>query len=367
MQKTTRQTHPSRATTVVSILLFAESIMPSGIFLKKMPSRKISKWKHMNRNRSRNRHAVILLIGCLLSGGTSRFLAAQTVSASVWSSELDHSVESVFVFQSQSREEAEAHIHVYDDVLAQQIAEFKVAGPSGDADQPPGASAGNKAVEAPPSMDQEADTLIVNPLKTGAETISSAPGSNMDFLLMTQLFVAVKPKAYRIASGVTGSDDLESLAFRNPNGTYVLFTVNHSKSPVSLEAFWKDRLFTYTQAGSSIALFAWDPKSPLVSLLPNEPQVSAKGEGSVSIEAKCSKMSPLGIDLRCESKAFSCSIFPARFTCNAQPGSVMLRVTVSSTDENETDRMKPGFVTITAAPDVGELTNIRIPCCSARR
>lgn len=282
------------------------------------------------------------------------------MSASVWSSEIDHSLESVIVFQSQSRERADADIQIYDDILAQQIAQIYVADPSG-------ASAANRAGEAPPSMDQEADTLIVNPLKTGAEAISSAPGSNIDFLLMTQLSRVVKPEAYRIGSGVTGLDDLESLAFLNPDGTHVLFTVNHSKSPVSLKAFWKDRLFTFTQAGSSIALFAWDPKSPLVSLVPGEPQISAKGEGSVSVEAKCSKMSPLGIDLRCESQAFRCSIFPIRFTCNAQPGSVILSVTVSSTGENHTDRMKPGFVTITAAPDAGELTSLRVPCCNARR
>lgn len=306
------------------------------------------------------RSAVILLVTCLLGAGTSRFLRAQTVSASVWSSEIDHSLESVIVFQSQSRERTDADIQIYDDILAQQIAQIDVADPSG-------VSAASKDVEVPPSIDQEADTLIVNALKTGAEAISSAPGSNTDFLLMTQLSRVVKPQAYLIASGVTGSDDLESLAFRNPDGTQVLFTVNHSKSPVKLKAFWKDRLFTFTQAGSSIALFAWDPKSPLVSLVPGEPQISAKGEGSVSVEAKCSKMSPLGIDLRCESQAFYCSIFPARFTCNAQPGSVILSVTVHSTDEKPTDRRKPGFVTITAAPDVGELTSLRVPCCSARR
>jgi hypothetical protein len=264
------------------------------------------------------------------------------------------------VFQSQSREATDAYIHVYDDILAQQISQIHVAAPSE-------VSAAGRAGEAPPSMDQEADTLIVNPLKTGAEAIRSAPGSNIDFLLITQFFRVVKPEAYRIASGVTGSVDLESLGFRNPDGTYVLFTVNHSKSPVSLEAFWKNRLLTYTQAGRSIAIFAWDPKSQLVSLVPSDPRISAKGEGSVSVEAKCLKMSPLGIDLRCESQAFYCSIFPVRFTCNAQQGSLILSVKVYPIDENHTDRMKPDSVTITATPDVGELTNLRVPCCNAGR
>ena len=143
----------------------------------------------------------------------------------------------------------------------------------------------------------------------------------------------------------------------------MLFTVNHSKSAVSLEAFWKDRLFTYSQAGKSIAIFAWDPKSPLVSLVLRDPRISPKG--SVSVEAKCSNMSPIGIDLRCESQASYCSIFPVRFICNRQPGSVLISVTVVPIHENETDGMKPGFVTITAAPDVGEDTSLHVPCCGS--
>jgi hypothetical protein len=305
--------------------------------------------------------AVILLIGCLLCGGIGRLLEAQTVSVSEWSSEIDHSVESVIVFQSQSRQGADAYIHVYDDIPAQQIAEFKIAAPSVDAAQSPGVSAGSRVTETLPSMDQEADTLIVNPLKNGAEAILSAPGSNLDFLLITQLSRAVKSQAYRIVSGVTGTDDLESLTFRNPDGTYVLFTVNHSTSPLGLEVFWKERLFNYTQAGRSIAIFAWDPKSQLISLVPNESRISA--EGSVSVEAKCSNVSPVGIDLLCESHAFHCSIFPVRFTCNPQQTNVLLRVTVYSTDENDIDHIKPGFVTITAVPDVGELTSLRLACC----
>jgi hypothetical protein len=298
-------------------------------------------------------------MGCLLGGGGSRSIGAQTVSVSAWSSEIDHSLQSVIVFQPQSRERTDAYIHVYDDIPGQQTAEFKIAPPSGNAAQQPGDSTASRAGEPPPTIDQEADALIFNPLKAGAEVIRSAPGSTIDSLLMTQLATAVKPKAYRIGSGVTGSDDLESLAFRNPDGTYVLFTVNHSKSTVSLEAFWKDRLFTYTQAGKSVAIFAWDPKSPLVSLVLREPRISATG--SVSVEAKCSNMSPVGIDLRCESQAFSCSIFPVRFTCNSQQEGVILSVTVDTSGRNGTHRAQPGFVTVTAAPDVGELTSLRIP------
>ena len=314
---------------------------------------------------TKSRRAVILLMGCLLGGWSSPFLGAQTVNVSVSSSDIDLSLESVLVFQSQSRERTDAYIHVYDDILAQQIPEFKVAAPFGNAAQRPGDSAASSAAEAPPSIDQEADTLIVNPLKSGAGAISSAPGSDIDSLLMTQFVTAVKPEAARIASGVTGSDNLESLAFRNPDGTYVLFTVNHSKSAVSLEVFWKDRLFTYTQAGRSIGIFTWEPGSPLVSLVLRDSRTSTKG--SISVEAKCSNMSPVGVDLRCESETFSCSVFPVRFTCSAQQESVILSVTVDSTGENDTDHIKPGFVTITAAPDAGEPTSLRVPCCSARR
>jgi hypothetical protein len=309
--------------------------------------------------------AVTLLIGCLLGAGSSRFLAAQTVNVSVSSSEIDQSMQSVIVFQSQTRERTDANIHVYDDLPAQQIPEFNASTPSGNAAQRPAVSDDSRAAEAPPSIDQEADILIVNPLKTGAKATSSAPTSDMDSMLMTQFNTAVKPQANRIESGVTGSDNLESLAFRNPDGTDVLFTVNHSRSPVSLEAFWKDRLFTYTQAGKSIAIYTWDPMSPLVSLVLRDPRTSPKG--FISVEAKCSNISPVVVDLRCESQDFNCSIFPVRFTCNAQQDGVILRVTVDSPDKDDADHTKPGSVTITAAPDAGEPTSLSAPCCSARR
>lgn len=308
---------------------------------------------------------MILPVGFLLIAGAARFLGAQTANVSVWSSKMDHSMETVLVFQLQSSEPAQANIDVYDDIPRQQIAGFNVAASSGFAAQTPGASPGSATPAAEPTMDQEAESLIIRPLQAGAETISSAPGSAVDFLLVMQLARAVKSRAYRIETGVTGSDDLDSVAFRNPDGTYVLFTVNHSESPASLEVFWKDRLFTYTQPGSSIALFDWDPKTQLVSLVPSEPRISAKGEGSVSIEAKCSNPSSLGIDLRCVSQIFSCAIFPVRFSCSSSQKSVKLSVTVYPADENGSNKMKSGFITITAAPDVGASTNLRLPCCRA--
>ena len=83
------------------------------------------------RQPTKSRRALTLLVACLLGAGTSQCLAAQTVSASVWSSEIDHSLESVIVFQSQSRERTDADIQIYDDILAQQIAQIDVAPPSG--------------------------------------------------------------------------------------------------------------------------------------------------------------------------------------------------------------------------------------------
>lgn len=307
---------------------------------------------------TKRRRAVILLVGCLLGEGGIWSLGAQSVQASVVSSQVDHSQESVLAFQFQSRDEADANIQVYDDIVAQQIDHIDVGAPSG-------ASSANGDIEAPRSIDEEADILIVGPLKKGAEAIHSASGSNMDSLLMAHLSGAVKPGAVRIGCGVTGSPDIESLAFRNPYGSLVVLAVNHSKSAVSLEVFWKDRLFTYTQAGSSIALYAWDPEIQLVSLIARSARLLPKG--SLSIEARCSNASPMGIDLRCESEAFSCSVFPVRFVCSSQQDSVTLSVAVWSADKSEGDGVKPGFVTITAAPDVGEPTSLHLACCGAGR
>ena len=185
----------------------------------------------------------------------------------------------------------------------------------------------------------------------------------MDYLLETQLFRAVKPKAYLIDAGATGSVDLESVAFKNPDDSHVLVTVNHAQTPLSFEVFWRERLLTYTQPAGAVTFFVWDPKSELVSLVPSEAQPSSSREGSVSIEAKCSLASPLGVDLRCESRSFDCSVFPVRFSCNSEENGVMLRLTVLSRDN--VNRPRQGFVTITATPDVGEPTALKLPCCGA--
>ena len=295
---------------------------------------------------------VLLLQAFVFLWAGAGWSLAQTVRASVWSSEMDHSLQSVLVFQSQIHEEAEARVRVYDEILAQQIARIDLA---------PAASSDGGAPEVSTWIDQEADAIILNPLQSGAEAIEPALRSNLDFLLITQLSRAVKPHAYRMASGVEGSADLETLAFLNPDGTHVLFTVNHSRLPVSLEGYWNGRMFSYTQAGRSIGLFAWDPKRPLVSLVPKEKPIFA--DGVLSIEAACFNVSPLGFDVRCESQAY-CSVVPAHFSCSSQQSRTMLNVTACSIGKNPADHKDRGFVTITAAPDAGPATSLRVPCRS---
>ena len=302
----------------------------------------------------------LLLLGCLLSGGSARFLAAQTVSMSAWSSKLDHSVESVLVFQSQSGAAAQANICLYD-MQAQQITQFSAEASASLGDGTPGTSVHSDALEPRPSLDEEADRLFVGPLLMGADAISSPAGSDVDFMLMTQLFMAVKPNAYRIISAVAGSNDLESLAFRNPDGTYVLIAVNHSQSPVSTEVFWKDRVFNSIVPAQAVAFFAWDPKSQLVSLVPGKTRISGMEEGSLAITAKCSHVSAVSVDLRCESQAFYCSVFPIRFTCDGRDSSGLLSVTFQPKDRNEGHSMAVGSMRITATPEVGEPTVLSLP------
>lgn len=299
-------------------------------------------------------HILFLLVASLLAHGRS--LVAQSVHASVWSSTLDHSLESVVIFQSQSPKRAEATIHVYEELPAQQIASIGIEPPT---EVPPTDAYTKTHPPVDPPMDLEADAIIVNPLRTGAVDIISNSGKNIDFLLIMQLSQAVKPLAYRISAEVTGSKQIESVAFSNPDGTRVLFTVNHSETPMALKTFWKDRLFHFTQAGNSMAVFAWDPKSQLVSLDVQKPQHFT--ENTVSLGARCSQISPLGIDLRCESSAASCTVFPVYFTCDSDQASVPLTVTVRPTDHNQ---HQPVFVTVTAAPDVGELTALKVSSTS---
>ena len=69
------------AATAVSILLFTESLRPSGIFLKKMPPRMIFTWQHVNWNRSKRRFTPIV---SFLQQFTLKWMLPQMVRPAFW-------------------------------------------------------------------------------------------------------------------------------------------------------------------------------------------------------------------------------------------------------------------------------------------
>jgi glucosylceramidase len=90
----------------------------------------------------------------------------------------------------------------------------------------------------------------------GAVTISGNNYTrNAAYYIVAHASQFVKPGAVRISSNVAGS--IQNVAFKNPDGSTVLLTLNTSGSSQSFKVKSGDQSFTYTLAGGAVASFKW--------------------------------------------------------------------------------------------------------------
>jgi len=80
---------------------------------------------------------------------------------------------------------------------------------------------------------------------------------NVEYYVLGHLAKFVVPGAYRIASNTFGAGSIEDVAFRNPDGSVVLFVLNSANSSTAFTVNWKGQTFNYALAGQSVATFTW--------------------------------------------------------------------------------------------------------------
>jgi glucosylceramidase len=81
----------------------------------------------------------------------------------------------------------------------------------------------------------------------------------LDYYVLGQASKFLLPGAVRIASDEPAATPLKDVAFRNPNGTVVLYTLNSGTESQMLRiAFHKKTISTTLPAGS-VATFVWKP------------------------------------------------------------------------------------------------------------
>lgn len=112
------------------------------------------------------------------------------------------------------------------------------------------------------ALDQEHGPSLLGDWSTcrGLVTVNSNTGEvthNVDYVTMGHLSKFVEPGAYRIDSN-TFKDDLENVAFQNPDGSRVVLVCNRSKDEKTFQVNEGDRSFGYTLPAESAVTFKWN-------------------------------------------------------------------------------------------------------------
>jgi glucosylceramidase len=86
--------------------------------------------------------------------------------------------------------------------------------------------------------------------------------ANAEFYVLAHLARFVMPGAVRIYSNTFGSGSVEDVAFRNPDGSSVLFVLNGSNASQTFTTYWQGGNFNYQLPASSVVTFNWPAGTP---------------------------------------------------------------------------------------------------------
>lgn len=173
----------------------------------------------------------------------------------------------------------------------------------------------------------------------GASTVTE----ELDYYVLGHASKFLQAGAYRIASDENVSVGLHDVAFRNPDGSIVVYAVNSGSSDITFNVKYRSQYFTATVTAGSIATFVWSPTmAPSVSLSqqPNGISITAGQSGNVSVVVQAVNGATPNVTLSCAvtdqagnatTKA-SCSFAPASLAfSDGNPQSSNLTITTSKT------------------------------------
>ncbi len=83
----------------------------------------------------------------------------------------------------------------------------------------------------------------------------------VDFTALGHASKFVTPGAFRIDSSTFEQDRLESVAFRNPDGSIVLIVLNGGSTAVTFSLSWKDQYASYRLDPAAVATFRWSSQA----------------------------------------------------------------------------------------------------------
>jgi glucosylceramidase len=94
----------------------------------------------------------------------------------------------------------------------------------------------------------------------GVVTVDTATGRvayNVEYYVLGHASAFVCPGAVRVASTNHGEGSVETVAFRNPDGSSVLVALNSGPEPLSFRVRWPDAGFRWTLPAGAVATFVW--------------------------------------------------------------------------------------------------------------
>jgi glucosylceramidase len=96
----------------------------------------------------------------------------------------------------------------------------------------------------------------------GMLTIDNASGTytrNGEYYAWAHLSKVVAPGAVRIASPDLGSGNIQTVAFKNPDGSIALIALNSGTAAINFRVSWAGQSFDYTLPASAVVSFRWRP------------------------------------------------------------------------------------------------------------
>ncbi|SDI41011.1 glycoside hydrolase family 30 beta sandwich domain-containing protein [Mucilaginibacter sp. P25] len=107
---------------------------------------------------------------------------------------------------------------------------------------------------------------------------------NVGYYIIGHASRFVRPGAVRISSNLSGS--IQTVAFKNSDGSKVLIALNNGSSSVSFKVKWGAESFTYTLAAGAVATFKWTGTQSSASGPPIGSIITFKGFNNLYVSSE---------------------------------------------------------------------------------
>ena len=190
--------------------------------------------------------------------------------------------------------------------------------------------------------------VTVNWDKSAGGSGPSTVTEELDYYVLGHASKFLQPGAYRIYSDENIAAGLYDVAFRNPDGSIVVYAVNSGTTDLTFNVKYHGQFFTATISTGSVASYVWSPTTaPAVSLTqqPNGITITAGQAGTVNVVAQAVNGVASTVTLSCAVTDIS-GVATTKASCTANPTNLSFsdstpqNVTLNISTTKTTGRLK---------------------------